>query len=133
MAPRVRFVVPAGVCRVRVEAAGASGGLQGAAGTPGIGARIPATLHVSPAETLLVYVGGQGEAALGATPGRGGWNGGGDGALRSTAPTDSRAAPAPVAEARATFGAAQGGSRTASWSPAVAAGAEAAASSARTG
>jgi Glycine rich protein len=73
------FVVPAGVCRVRIEAAGASGGLQGAAGTPGLGARVSATVGVSPAETLLLYVGGQGEAAVGTTPGRGGWNGGGDG------------------------------------------------------
>jgi hypothetical protein len=76
---RAEFVVPAGMCRVRVGAAGASGGLQGAAGTPGLGARVTATLRVSPSETLLVYVGGQGGAARGASPGRGGWNGGGDG------------------------------------------------------
>ena len=55
------------------------GGLQGAAGTPGLGARVTATLRVSPDETLLVHVGGQGGTAVGATPGRGGWNGGGDG------------------------------------------------------
>jgi hypothetical protein len=73
------FVVPADVCRVRIEAAGASGGLQGAAGTPGLGARVTARLRVSPSETLLVYVGGQGGAAMDASPGRGGWNGGGDG------------------------------------------------------
>jgi Glycine rich protein len=76
---RAHFVVPAGVCRVRIEAAGASGGLQGAAGTPGLGARVAATLRVSPAETLVVHIGGQGGTALAATPGRGGWNGGGDG------------------------------------------------------
>ena len=74
-----RFVVPSDVCRVRVEAAGASGGVQGAAGTPGLGARVRATLSVSPSETLVVYVGGQGESARGTTPGRGGWNGGGAG------------------------------------------------------
>jgi hypothetical protein len=74
-----QFVVPAGVCRVRIEAAGASGGMEGSAGTPGLGARVSATVGVSPAETLLFYVGGQGEAAVGTTPGRGGWNGGGDG------------------------------------------------------
>jgi hypothetical protein len=74
-----RFVVPAGVCRVRIEAAGASGGLEGAAGTAGLGARLTVTLRVSPADTLLVRVGGRGGAALGGTPGRGGWNGGGDG------------------------------------------------------
>ncbi len=76
---RAQFVVPADVCHVRVEAAGASGGLQGAAGTPGLGARVAATLRVNPSETLLVHVGGQGGTATGASPGRGGWNGGGDG------------------------------------------------------
>ena len=74
-----RFIVPAHVCRVRIEAAGASGAMQGAAGTPGLGARVGATIRVSPSETLVIRVGGQGEAALDATPGRGGWNGGGDG------------------------------------------------------
>jgi hypothetical protein len=74
-----QYVVPLGVCRVRIEAAGGSGGLQGAAGTPGLGARVTATLRVSPDETLLVHVGGQGGTAVGATPGHGGWNGGGDG------------------------------------------------------
>jgi hypothetical protein len=76
---RAQLVVPPGICRVRIEAAGASGGLQGAAGTPGLGARVAATLPVVPAETLVVHVGGQGGTALGAAPGRGGWNGGGDG------------------------------------------------------
>ena len=74
-----QYIVPLGVCRIRIEAAGGSGGLQGAAGTPGLGARVMATLRVSPDETLLVRVGGQGGTAVGATPGRGGWNGGGDG------------------------------------------------------
>jgi hypothetical protein len=80
-ADRAQFVVPTDVCHVRVEAAGASGGLQGAAGTPGLGARVTATLRVRPSETLLVHVGGQGGAAKGASPGRGGWNGGGDGGV----------------------------------------------------
>lgn len=74
-----RFIVPSGVCRVRVEAAGASGGLAGAAGTPGLGIRLTVTIPVVPAETLVVYVGGQGGTAEGATRGRGGWNGGGAG------------------------------------------------------
>ena len=74
-----QYVVTLGVCRIRIEAAGGSGGLQGAAGTPGLGARVRATLRVSPEQTLLVHVGGQGGTATGATPGRGGWNGGGDG------------------------------------------------------
>jgi hypothetical protein len=43
-----QFVVPVGVCRVRIEAAGASGGLQGAAGTPGLGARVAATVPTRP-------------------------------------------------------------------------------------
>lgn len=74
-----QFIVPSGVCRVRVEAAGASGGLAGDAGTPGLGTRLTVTLRVVPAETLLAYVGGQGGTARGAVRGRGGWNGGGDG------------------------------------------------------
>ena len=75
----VHFVVPPEVCRVRIEAAGASGGLAGAAGTPGLGAVVAATLRVISGELLLVRVGGQGGTALGVVPGRGGWNGGGDG------------------------------------------------------
>jgi hypothetical protein len=78
---RAQFVVPPDVCRVRIEAAGASGGAQGAAGTPGLGARVETTLRVSPGEVLLVHVGAQGGAAVGATAGRGGWNGGGDGGV----------------------------------------------------
>ena len=73
------LVVPSGVCRVRIEAAGASGGLQGAGRYPGPRRTATATLRVSPPRTLVVHVGGQGGAAVGATPGRGGWNGGGDG------------------------------------------------------
>ena len=74
-----QFDVPPGLCRIQIEAAGASGGLQGAAGTPGLGSRVTARIRVRPAERLLVSVGGQGGTAVGATPGRGGWNGGGDG------------------------------------------------------
>jgi hypothetical protein len=73
------YVVPGGVCRLRIEAIGASGGPQGTAGTPGSGARAIATFAVTPGETLLVHVGGWGGQALGSTPGAGGWNGGGTG------------------------------------------------------
>ena len=51
-------LVPAGVCRVRIEAVGAAGGERGTAGSPGFGATALATLRVSPGETLLVRVGG---------------------------------------------------------------------------
>jgi hypothetical protein len=74
-----RYRVPAGVCRIDVEAAGASGGPASTAGTPGHGARVAATVAVVPGQVLLVSVGGAGEAADGVRPGRGGWNGGGDG------------------------------------------------------
>ena len=58
--------------------------------------------------------------AVGATPGCGGWNGAATEALPSTAPTDARAVRAPAAVERQTSGEAKGGSRTASWLPAVA-------------
>jgi glycine rich protein len=80
---RATFVVPPDVCRLHVDAAGASGGLQGAAGTPGLGARVEAAIRVVPGETLEVRVGGQGGTALGSSPARGGWNGGGDGGAAS--------------------------------------------------
>jgi len=73
------YVVPPAICRLRIEAIGAAGGSQGTAGTPGPGARAISTLAVTPGETLLVYVGGQGGEAVGPTPGVGGWNGGGAG------------------------------------------------------
>ena len=77
-APQV-YLVPAGVCRVRIDAVGAAGGERGTAGSPGFGARATATFRVVPGERLRVYVGGWGGRAVGSTPGRGGWNGGGDG------------------------------------------------------
>jgi hypothetical protein len=73
------YVVPSGVCWLRIEAIGAAGGEQATAGTPGAGAWAIATLDVTPGEALFVYVGGQGGAADGSTPGAGGWNGGGAG------------------------------------------------------
>jgi len=73
------YVVPADVCRIRIEAIGAAGGEGGAAGTPGAGAQATALVEVTPGETLGVRVGGEGGAAAGLTPGDGGWNGGGAG------------------------------------------------------
>jgi hypothetical protein len=73
------YVVPAGICRIRVEAVGAAGGPAGTAGTPGAGAHAVAAFAVRPGESLRVDVGGWGGAAVGQTPGAGGWNGGGDG------------------------------------------------------
>jgi len=77
------YLVPAGVCRIRIEAVGAAGGERGTAGTPGLGARALATLRVTPGEPLHVHVGGWGGTAVGRAPGRGGWNGGGDGGAAS--------------------------------------------------
>lgn len=74
------YVVPSGICRIRIDAVGAAGGGQGGtSGVPGAGARATATLVVQPGETLRVRVGGWGGDAEGPTPGAGGWNGGGAG------------------------------------------------------
>src|SRR5688572_19273605 len=55
------FVVPAGVCEVAIEATGASGG-EGALGdVGGLGGTAATTIEVTPGETLIVRVGGQGE------------------------------------------------------------------------
>ena len=73
------YVVPADVCRLRIKAIGAAGGESGTAGTPGPGAQATALFVVTPGETLVVRVGGEGGAAAGLIPGEGGWNGGGAG------------------------------------------------------
>jgi hypothetical protein len=73
------YVVPAGVCRVRIEAVGAAGGPSGTSGAPGAGAQAIAGIRVAPGETLRVRVGGWGGSAVGSTAGAGGWNGGGAG------------------------------------------------------
>jgi hypothetical protein len=65
------FVVPAGITSLTVEAEGAQGGANWVNNT-NFGARVTATLDVTPGETLGLYVGGQGSLA-------GGWNGGGAG------------------------------------------------------
>ncbi len=73
------YVVPAGICRLRVDLVGGAGGRGGTAGAPGAGGQAIAVLAVTPRETLRVRVGGWGAEAVGSTPGAGGWNGGGDG------------------------------------------------------
>ena len=80
------YVVPAGICRLRVDIVGAAGGPGGTAGSPGAGAAAVTTLRVTPGEALRVAVGGWGGEAVGPTPGAGGWNGGGDGGLASGYP-----------------------------------------------
>ena len=129
----VRSTSSRGCVPVRIEAAGGSGGLQGAAGTPGLGARVTATLRVSPGPDAARVRGrarrdGRGRHA-------------GPRRLerrrrrrRSRRPRrrTARAARAPAAEERPTSGVAKGGSRTASWSPAAAPAAAAAGSAAPT-
>lgn len=73
------YVVPAGVCKVRIAAVGAAGGPAGTSGVAGAGARASTELTVTPGETLRVRIGGWGGGANGSTPGTGGWNGGGAG------------------------------------------------------
>jgi hypothetical protein len=75
------YVVPPHICWIRIEAVGAAGGGEGTAGAPGSGARAIARLDVAPGELLRVRVGGLGGAAVGASRGNGGWNGGGAGGV----------------------------------------------------
>ena len=108
-----QFNVPQNVSKVTVDALGARG-----AGTNGAGARVLATIPVTPGETLAVYVGGQGNAANGgynggasggpSGPGQGGFGGGGASDIRARPATNypiafsslaaaaARAAPAPA-------------------------------------
>ena len=79
------WAVPAGVCWVTVEAAGAQGGDvlsgEGELTVPGgLGGEATARIAVTPGETLWVNVGEAGEdARQDGVPGEGGFNGGGDG------------------------------------------------------
>ena len=115
------FVVPPGVCRVRIEAAGASGGLQGAAGTPGLGARVSATLGVSPAEDTRSCM-SAGRARRPSVPRRAAAAGTEEAtaAQPSTASTGGRAGRDRAAAGRPTSDAGRRGSKTASWSPGAA-------------
>jgi hypothetical protein len=79
------FVVPEGVCSVTVDAFGAEGGVGSDGNTAGLGGHTTATIEVTPGETLVVTVGGQGAdggsqvASEGQPLGSGGFNGGGNG------------------------------------------------------
>lgn len=80
------FVVPPGVTQVEIEACGARGGSGGGdvPGSGGRGARVTATLSVTPGETLSILAGGSGEDGEGlkddgAIGGAEGFNGGGQG------------------------------------------------------
>src|SRR4051794_9776795 len=79
------YLVPAGVCSVKVRARGAAGGrgetppsffwrLFGEGGAPGSGGEVTGTIDVAGGQLLVVTVGEQGQLA------RGGFGGGGDGA-----------------------------------------------------
>ena len=69
------FVVPTGVCLVRIDAYGAQGGESGGEIRGGFGGRAAATITVTPGEVLKIRVGGK---PTGTT---GGFNGGGDGGI----------------------------------------------------
>jgi glycine rich protein/type IX secretion system substrate protein/Big-like domain-containing protein/PKD domain-containing protein len=78
------WTVPLGVWSVNIDAQGASGGLNSDLSgiyvdSPGHGARVQATLAVTPGRVLNVFVGGQGGMALPAVGGAAGYNGGGNG------------------------------------------------------
>ena len=81
------WVVPAGVHTATFDLAGARGGIGVFQSQAGRGARVVATIAVTPGETLQINVGGEGGGYLSwptraeAGRGKGGWNGGGDGGL----------------------------------------------------
>ena len=71
------YTVPAGVTRLTVTATGAAGGNYAGQTTYAPGARVTATIAVTPGEVLTIVVGGQG--GRNATVNPGGYNGGGGG------------------------------------------------------
>ena len=77
------FPVPAGICRVTVDAFGAEGGSgdsgEVAGGAGGLGGEESATITVTPGEVLVVVVGGHGQTALNQNGGVGRFNGGAEG------------------------------------------------------
>jgi hypothetical protein len=76
------YTVPAGVTRLQVTAAGASGA-NGSYASGGFGAQVQATLSVTPGEVLTVQVGGTGATAAANASVFGGYNGGGTGSYNS--------------------------------------------------
>jgi hypothetical protein len=77
------WTVPAGVSSISVDAYGAQGGKSNyrtSTAVPGSGGRLQATLTTTSAETLHIYVGGQGSpASVASNASSPGWNGGGKG------------------------------------------------------
>jgi hypothetical protein len=82
------WTVPAGICSVWVEVAGAQGGDarstdnetgQSSSNPGGLGGVAKAHLAVTPGESLDINVGGRGEDSVDGLSGHGGENGGGDG------------------------------------------------------
>ena len=73
------YTVPDGVTALAVDATGGKGQADLINGGGGYGARVQATLSVTPGETLYLYVGGMGRVTPGGYPylGKGGFNGGG--------------------------------------------------------
>lgn len=67
-----QFVVPAGVTLVTIDAAGAQGGSGASFADGGHGARLVASLPVTPGETLSVVVGVMGDSSADAAGGGGG-------------------------------------------------------------
>lgn len=88
------FVVPDDVCRITIDAYGASGGAGALGANPvtpgGLGARATGTIDVTPGEPLAIVVGGAGGDAAAPLPGRGGFGGGGDGGRGDDGITDPR-------------------------------------------
>ena len=79
------WTVPAGVHEATFELDGGTGGRSYSNALPSAGARVVATIAVTPGETLQIRVGGDGGNTQSWTnrdeagSGKGGWNGGGDG------------------------------------------------------
>ena len=68
----VQVTVPAGVASITVVADGGGGGKNASLGNGGSGARVTASINVTPGKVLTVYVGSGGGAGLGGTGNVGG-------------------------------------------------------------
>ena len=81
------FVVP-NCSTITVQAYGGAGGngwnqdVSSTLGMGGKGGSATATITATPGETLYVYVGGKGQDSASGVPGKGGYNGGGNGATK---------------------------------------------------
>lgn len=76
------YVVPEGVTSINIELRGAQGGNGLGAASGGLGAKLTATIAVTPGESIQINVGGSGD--------HGGWNGGGRGGPYGGGATDIR-------------------------------------------